>query len=80
MGIRDRDYLDLETCINGAVSAFGEYPNQAQEDQALQEQSEPCIHGELATSSLYAEKVAQNVFRHQRLTRESKVQFASAHH
>jgi len=74
------DSLDLEPCINGAVSASGEYPTQAQEDQALQEQSEPCIYSELETSSLYAEKVTQNVFRYQRISRESKFQFASAHH
>ena len=72
--------LDLEPCINGAVSSFGEYPTQAQEDLALQEQSEPCIYGELATSSLYAEKVAQNVSRHQHLTRQSEVQLTSMHH
>ena len=71
------DALDLEPSINGEVSAYGGYSTQAQEDQALLAASEPCIYGDFKTSSLYMEKVAQNVVRHRQLTRDSESQFAS---
>ena len=53
--------LDLEPCINGAVSAMGEFPEQELEDlvksliEPYQNEYalEPCINGGVSASGLY---------------------------
>lgn len=59
--------LDLEPCINGAVSAMGEFSAQAFEDlsislNALHEDEyalEPCINGGVSASGSYVSQTAE---------------------
>lgn len=63
--------LDLEACINGAVSAKGGFSEQALEDLAdalrdLQEDEyalEPCINGGVSASGLFASQEAEDAVR-----------------
>ncbi len=41
--------LELEPCINGEVSASGNFPSQAQEDEFY---LEPCINGGVSADGL----------------------------
>lgn len=63
--------LDLEACINGAVSAKGEFSDQALEDLALSMNAiledehalEPCINGGVSASGLFASQEAEDAAR-----------------
>ncbi len=61
--------LELESCINGEVSASGMYPTQEEEDQALALLSEACIYGEQVPSSLYRAKISENMERSARIAK-----------
>ena len=63
--------LDLEPCINGAVSAKGEFPEQALEEIAtsLAETSpseyalEPCINGDVSASGRYVNQSVEDAIQ-----------------
>ena len=60
--------LDLEPCINGAVSANGLYPTQAMEDAALMAAQkdtalEPHINGEVSPTGRYASQTQESAVR-----------------
>ncbi len=63
------DDLELETCINGEVSASGMYPTQEEEDQALALLSEACIYGDQVPTSLYRAKIRENMERSARIAK-----------
>jgi hypothetical protein len=44
--------VDLEACINGAVSATGSFSSQAAADRAAALDLEPCINGDVSPSGL----------------------------
>ena len=60
--------LDLEACINGAVSSKGEFSDQALENLAIslnatledEHALEPCINGDVSSSGLYASQAAED--------------------
>ena len=62
--------LDLEPCINGGVSATGNYPSQAAEDHALARsevsksedlQLEPCVNGGVSALGRYPNQAQERV-------------------
>jgi len=64
----DVSELDLEACINGAVSAKGEFSEQALEDLVTSLNAivadeyalEPCINGGVSASGLYVSQEAED--------------------
>lgn len=62
------DEDSLEPCINGGVSATGEFVSQAEEDlhvagrQAIDLNLEPCINGDVSASGEFASQAEEDVY------------------
>jgi hypothetical protein len=63
------DYdLELEPCINGAVSESGLFASQEEEDRFIRDRLEasdldlePCINGNVSSSGLYSSQEAEDM-------------------
>ncbi len=62
--------LELEPCINGGVSASGNYPTQAAEDLAKSYRTEsqvtnldyePCVNGGVSSSGRYTSQIMEDL-------------------
>jgi hypothetical protein len=62
------DEESLEPCINGGVSATGQFASQAEEDlylaerQAIDLDLEPCINGGVSASGAFASQVEEDLY------------------
>jgi len=67
------DSLELEPCINGAVSSTGLFTSQAEEDlygavtldglEISRQELEPCINGEVSESGLFSSQVEEDLHK-----------------